>query len=544
MVSIPRVGVGLAGLVTALVALTSGVAQAMPVPGVDTSHYQHTPSLNWQAVRADGVRFAFLKASEGSSFTDPKFAADWRATAAAGIVRGAYHFARPAPGTADSQARHFASVIGPQKDPGTLPPVLDLEVTGGLGVTSLRAWTHEFLTQVEQLTGRTPMIYVSPAFWESAMGNSTAFHHYPLWIANWDTNAPRVPGGWPTWTFWQTTSKGRVSGISGAVDRDLFNGSVAQLKTLALTARPRTNLTLSASSTAPLTGERVVFQGVLHDVGGHPIPNRPIVLREGDAGSRPTKVAAATTATDGSYSMSLRVTTAGDFTARFPGGDLYRASRSPAVSVTLTPRSTSVTMTPSATSVPAGQQVTFSGVLRPAKRLAGRTVTISVVPDGEQDAIAVATAVTDATGNYEVTAPLTRSGSYRADFVGDAAYTSATSPDVSIAVAPNPTALRLSARDEAVYRDRYDILRGRLVSEGAPVSGRHIVVSRADPSSRSYRPVTTVTTDEAGRYRIRVRVQAAGKYRASFAGEALYQSATTPHVRITIIPPGGSGTTP
>ena len=542
--SIPHTRVGLAGVVTALVALPAGLAQAMPVPGVDTSHYQHTPSLNWQAVRADGIRFAFLKASEGSSFTDPKFAADWRATAAAGIMRGAYHFARPSPGTADNQARHFASVIGPQKGPGTLPPVLDLEVTGGLGVTSLRAWTQEFLAQIEQLTGRTPIIYVSPAFWQSALGNSTAFHHYPLWIAHWDTSTPRVPGGWPTWTFWQTTSRGRVSGISGAVDRDLFNGSVVQLKRLALMARPRTKLTLSAGNTAPVTGQRVVFQGVLRDVDGHAIPDRPVVLREGEAGSTPTKVDSATTAADGSYSMTLRVTAAGEFTARFPGGDRYRATTSPAVSVTLTPRSTSVTMAASTTSVQAGQQVTFSGVLRPARRLAGRTVAISMVPEGEQDAIAVATAVTDATGNYEVSAPLTRSGEYRADFVGDAAYTSASSPDVSITVSPKPTTLRLAARRTAVAKNEYDVLRGRLLSEGEPVSGRRIVVSRADPSSRSYVPLTTVMTDETGRYRVRVRVESAGKYRTSFAGEALYQRATTPHVRITIIPAGGSRTTP
>jgi 5-hydroxyisourate hydrolase-like protein (transthyretin family) len=197
-------------------------------------------------------------------------------------------------------------------------------------------------------------------------------------------------------------------------------------------------------------------------------------------------------------------------------------------------------MSASATSTLAGDEVTFSGVLRPAKRLAGRSVTISVVAQGESTATPLATAVTDATGAYSVSAPLTQSGSYRADFVGDDAYTDASSPAVSIDVSPNPTTIRLGARRDAVYANGYDVLRGRLLSDGTAVNGRKVVITRATASTGTYVPVTTATTDDGGNFRVRVRVPDTGKYRASFAGDALYLGSSAPHVRVTVTPPAAT----
>jgi len=180
---------------------TTGAAYGY-VAGNDTSHYQHnprrSPSLDWKAVAGDGVKFAFLKATEGSSYTDPYFKADWAATASNGIYRGAYHFARPSRGSAKSQADYFVSRIGPQRGRGTLPPVLDLEATGGLGPKALITWTRTFLQEVQARTGRDPIIYVSPYFWIDHLANSTAFHNYPLWVAHYGVSQPMVPGGWPT----------------------------------------------------------------------------------------------------------------------------------------------------------------------------------------------------------------------------------------------------------------------------------------------------------------------------------------------------------
>ncbi|HET8598846.1 MAG TPA: GH25 family lysozyme, partial [Segeticoccus sp.] len=249
-------------LVRALVAVaaaaltaTTGTAYAY-VLGVDTSNHQHssTTSINWSSVASSGVKFAFLKATEGTSFQDPYFKADWAASAKVGIYHGAYHFARPstAAGSAVQQADYFASFIGPQNSRGTLPPVLDLETTGGLSPRQLISWVQQFLTELQTRTGRNPIIYTSPYFWIDNLNNSTAFHNYPLWIAHYGVSSPTVPGQWPTWSFWQSTSTGRIQGISGNTDKDVFNGSMTQLQKFALAyTKPASQLSLTVSNTAP-----------------------------------------------------------------------------------------------------------------------------------------------------------------------------------------------------------------------------------------------------------------------------------------------------
>lgn len=92
------------------------------------------------------------------------------------------------------------------------------------------------------------------------MGDSTAFTHYPLWIAHYGVSSPRVPGGWPTWTFWQGTSTGSVTGISGSVDMDAFNGTLDALRQLANvstvtgTPTPTSSPTPTDSATPTPTG--------------------------------------------------------------------------------------------------------------------------------------------------------------------------------------------------------------------------------------------------------------------------------------------------
>src|SRR3954470_2463606 len=232
-----------AAVVIASSLFLAGVAAA-DVTGPDVSGWQHPSGagVDWSAVHASGQDFTFVKATEGSTFTNAYFAGDWRAVSAAGLYRGAYHFARPstASGSAAAQARYFASVIGNQSTPMTLPPTLDMEEAGGLSPAALVSWTRTFLTTLKTLTGRTPIIYTYPYFWRNAMGGSTAFTSYPLWIASYGTAAPPTLG-WPRWTFWQYSSTSTVRGIpgAGAIDMNRFNGDMAALAALALsTAAP------------------------------------------------------------------------------------------------------------------------------------------------------------------------------------------------------------------------------------------------------------------------------------------------------------------
>jgi lysozyme len=104
------------------------------VQGIDVSHYQGV--VDWQQVAQNGMAFAFAKATEGITYVDPQLAANWDGIRVAGLVRGAYHFFEPNDDAAQ-QAQHFLSTV--QLQPGDLPPVLDVETTGG--VSDAQIWS-------------------------------------------------------------------------------------------------------------------------------------------------------------------------------------------------------------------------------------------------------------------------------------------------------------------------------------------------------------------------------------------------------------------
>lgn len=230
------------GLVAAAM-LSQGVAALADVTGPDVSGWQHPSgaAIDWAKVKGNGQSFTFVKATEGTTYANPYFPADWSGSGSAGLMHGAYHFARPTTtaGSAVAQANYFVATAGQQNTPGTLPPVLDLEVSGGLSSTQLISWAQQWLTQVKTLTGRTPILYSYPAFWTGNMANSTAFASYPLWIAGYSSE-PAPLGGWAHWTFWQYSDNSSIPGISGAGDMSTYVGSLTQLQALALIVPPPT----------------------------------------------------------------------------------------------------------------------------------------------------------------------------------------------------------------------------------------------------------------------------------------------------------------
>jgi GH25 family lysozyme M1 (1,4-beta-N-acetylmuramidase) len=213
-------------------AVAAAPAQAASLSGIDVSNYQG--SITWSSVKASGENFAYIKATEGQTYTDPRYATNAAGAASAGLIRGAYHYGSPDTSTNDAvlEAEHFVAVAGTQNGAGQLPPTLDIETSGGLSVSALRTWVQSFLTEAELLTGRVPVIYTGPSFWSTYLGGSTAFTKYPLWIAQYTSGSPTIPGGWSAYTFWQNTSSYSVSGISGSVDHDWFNGTAADLAAL------------------------------------------------------------------------------------------------------------------------------------------------------------------------------------------------------------------------------------------------------------------------------------------------------------------------
>lgn len=230
----------------ALLAVTlslSGAGAAAPVHGPDVASYQHPggAAIDWPAVQAGGSSFAVVKATEGTTYTNPYFSADWAAAGSAGLVRGAYHYARPS-GSAAAQARAFVAVVGSTRERGSLAPVLDLEDDGGLAPADLVAWAHSFLDTVEQLTGRLPILYTYPSFWHTAMADNTGFGASPLWLASYRSTPPATLPGWAQWTLWQHTDAARLPGIGAAVDESYLccgSGTLAALadgRTSAITA--------------------------------------------------------------------------------------------------------------------------------------------------------------------------------------------------------------------------------------------------------------------------------------------------------------------
>ncbi|CAO5232039.1 GH25 family lysozyme [Frankia sp. AgKG'84/4] len=229
-IPLPRRLLSVAALTAAALTLSGPTVArgATPSPlwprGVDVASWQHPGGgpINWNAARASGLSFALIKATEGTAYTNPFFAADRAAATRAGLIVGAYHYARPtaAISTAVEQARRFIAVTGLTRTAGHLAPALDLEDNGGLDPAALAAWVHAFLEEVESETGRTPILYTYRSFWTDQMGDSHDFTKYPIWFAIYNNQAtPGVlPGGWPNWALWQYTSGGTVPGIAGAVD--------------------------------------------------------------------------------------------------------------------------------------------------------------------------------------------------------------------------------------------------------------------------------------------------------------------------------------
>ena len=197
------------------------------VDGLDVSYYEG--QVDWPAVRQAGKRFAFIRVSDGTGFPDTEFARNWAGAKAAGVLRGPYQFFRPAEDP-NAQADLFLQKIDAAGsfEPGDLPPVMDIETTGGQTTSVIAAHMTTWLGRVQQATGRIPIIYTASGLWAD-MGNPDGFASFPLWVANYGVTCPSMPASFTAWKFWQYTSTGSVAGLSGAIDLDRWNGTLDEL---------------------------------------------------------------------------------------------------------------------------------------------------------------------------------------------------------------------------------------------------------------------------------------------------------------------------
>ncbi len=199
------------------------------VHGIDVSAYQGR--IDWPEVARHAVRFAFIKASEGVSRQDPRFARNWREARAAGICRGAYHYFLPNRSGAE-QAQLFIQTV--PLGPGDLPPVLDVEAAQFHDVAAMRREVATWLRLVEAHYGVTPILYSNHGFYRRHLAGH--FDGYPLWLAHYEVDRPALPAS--KWIIWQHSDEAYVPGIRGTVDFNVFQGSYAALLALRVPAGP------------------------------------------------------------------------------------------------------------------------------------------------------------------------------------------------------------------------------------------------------------------------------------------------------------------
>ncbi|MGW0997893.1 lysozyme [Streptomyces sp. NPDC002520] len=216
--------------------LPSEAMAGLPLGHDVSSHQEH---VDWPEVRSNGARFVYVKATESTGYRNPYFDRQYDGAYRAGLIRGAYHFARPDRSSGDAQAAYFVRNGGDWRADGrTLPPALDIEYNPydpdekcyGLSGPEMVRWIRSFSDEVRRETGRRPVIYTTALWWSACTGDSRAFaDDHALWIASHGAPDPgALPGGWQHWTFWQYDIQGGLPG-----DQNLFNGPQSRLRAFA-----------------------------------------------------------------------------------------------------------------------------------------------------------------------------------------------------------------------------------------------------------------------------------------------------------------------
>ncbi|WP_309061771.1 lysozyme [Streptomyces sp.] len=203
--------------------------------GVDVS--SHQGNVAWTALWNSGVGWAYVKATEGTYYTNPYHPQQYNGSYDVGMIRGSYHFATPDTASGAAQADYFVDRGGAWSADGrTLPGALDIEwnpygdACYGKSPGAMVSWIRDFLDRYRARTGRDAVIYTATSWWKQCTGNYAGFASAnPLWIARYASTVGELPAGWGSYTMWQYTSTGPIVG-----DHNRFNGTLDRLRSLAL----------------------------------------------------------------------------------------------------------------------------------------------------------------------------------------------------------------------------------------------------------------------------------------------------------------------
>lgn len=222
-----------AGLITALffavkskkLQVNRWIISPRDVIGVDISEYQ--ADVDMEALAEQNIAFIYMKATEGSSYTDSRFRENWENAEAAGIPAGAYHFfSFDSPGTL--QAENYVNTVG--SIAGKLIPAVDIEYYGDKKENppdpeEVTKELSAFLDALEEEYHVKPMIYCPREIYKKYIAG--CFDGYPRWIRSVYYPAGLEAGG--SWTVWQYCDTGELYGYEGGehyIDLDVLRRGV------------------------------------------------------------------------------------------------------------------------------------------------------------------------------------------------------------------------------------------------------------------------------------------------------------------------------
>lgn len=189
---------------------------------------------------AAGVRFCYLKASQGITIPSKVYHSRAEAARAVGIHVGPYHFADP--GLDSHRQVELMLRVAGKWAPGDLPPALDLESSpASMTGSAIEAWALRWLADAQMMCGRKPILYHGPRFWRERghVPQLLAGAKLDVWRAEYhNEHAPSFPGPashpaswnlWPGYRIWQYSGNGRLPFYKGALDLNAFTGTEAEL---------------------------------------------------------------------------------------------------------------------------------------------------------------------------------------------------------------------------------------------------------------------------------------------------------------------------